>query len=272
MAATLLFTLTACIKEEMTTITLGAATSTESSITLSATITGSTQNIGEIGFIYGTDSGLSTAQKVKCSISGGAITATISNLDAYTKYYYKAYISTGSIEVSTNIAEIVTKQAISALTTAAVSSITGTTAVSGGNIISDGGADVTARGVCWSTSENPTINLTTKTSDGIGIGSFTSNITDLTPGTTYYVRAYATNSVGTSYGEQKSFATEDTQRAALEAFYNATGGLNWVTKTNWCTDADISTWYGVTVEKGFVTKIELKKINYQETFPTHCRH
>lgn len=93
------------------------------------------------------------------------------------------------------------------LTTTAASSITQTTASSGGNISSDGGAVITARGVCWSTSANPTISLPSKTTDGTGIGAFTSNITGLTANTTYYVRAYATNSQGTAYGNEISFTT-----------------------------------------------------------------
>jgi len=92
------------------------------------------------------------------------------------------------------------------LTTTAVSNIFLTTASSGGNIINDGGAAVTARGVCWSTSPNPTI-ANSKTTDGTGTGVFTSSITGLTVGTTYYIRAYATNSAGTNYGNQVSFAS-----------------------------------------------------------------
>ena len=92
------------------------------------------------------------------------------------------------------------------LSTEAVSNITDTTAESGGNITDDGGSAVTARGVCYSTSANPTIadNITT---DGSGTGSFTSNLTGLTTNTTYYVRAYATNANGTAYGNEQSFTT-----------------------------------------------------------------
>ena len=93
------------------------------------------------------------------------------------------------------------------ITTTAASSITGTTAVIGGNILSDGGAAITARGVCWSTIANPTVALSTKTTDGTGIGSFVSNITGLAAGITYFVRAYASNSFGTAYGNEISFAT-----------------------------------------------------------------
>ncbi|HPT22461.1 MAG TPA: fibrobacter succinogenes major paralogous domain-containing protein, partial [Bacteroidales bacterium] len=83
--------------------------------------------------------------------------------------------------------------------------ITETTATSGGNIISNGGEEITARGVCWSTNQNPTIS-DNNTSDGTGIGSFTSLITGLVPGKNYYLRAYATNSVGTAYGDQITIA------------------------------------------------------------------
>jgi hypothetical protein len=91
-------------------------------------------------------------------------------------------------------------------TTAAVTSITATTATSGGTIGADGGDPVTARGVCWSTTTNPT-TADSKTTDGTVVGTFTSAITGLTSGTTYYVRSYATNSVGTTYGPEVSFTT-----------------------------------------------------------------
>ena len=92
------------------------------------------------------------------------------------------------------------------LTTTNVTSITITTANSGGTITSDGGSSVTARGVCWSTTANPTI-ADSKTFDGAGIGSFTSSITGLTAGTAYFVQAYATNSAGTGYGSAYQFTT-----------------------------------------------------------------
>lgn len=81
-----------------------------------------------------------------------------------------------------------------------------TTAVSGGIVLFDGYATVTERGVCWNTTGNPTIN-DNKTIDGNGLGNFTSTLTSLTNNTKYYVCAYATNSVGTSYGEQDSLTT-----------------------------------------------------------------
>jgi hypothetical protein len=93
------------------------------------------------------------------------------------------------------------------ITTAAASAISYTTATSGGNVTAEGGVSVTSKGVCWSTALNPTVSLSTKTLNGTGAGSFTSSITGLIPNTLYHVRAYATNSVGTSYGSDITFTT-----------------------------------------------------------------
>ncbi|WP_139786763.1 choice-of-anchor Q domain-containing protein, partial [Desulfamplus magnetovallimortis] len=94
------------------------------------------------------------------------------------------------------------------VTTSEISDITETAATGGGEVTSDGCDTITARGVCWSTSQNPTIDVNDgKTTDGTETGPFTSSITGLEPDTTYYVRAYATNSVGTAYGEEKTFTT-----------------------------------------------------------------
>jgi hypothetical protein len=87
-----------------------------------------------------------------------------------------------------------------------ITNITETTAQSGGQIDSDGGEAITARGVCWSTSSGPT-TAGDKTTDGTGTGTFTSSVTGLTNGQTYYLRAYATNSIGTAYGLERVFTT-----------------------------------------------------------------
>jgi hypothetical protein len=109
--------------------------------------------------------------------------------------------------------------------TTAASSITTTTAQSGGNVTSDGGASVTARGVCWSTSANPT-TADAHTTDGTGTGTFTSSLTGLTAGATYYVRAYATNTAGTAYGNEVSFTTRATTTSTV-----ADG--NWSSTSTW---------------------------------------
>jgi uncharacterized protein (TIGR02145 family) len=99
------------------------------------------------------------------------------------------------------------KPTLAVVTTANVTGITQTTATAGGNVTSDGNADVTSRGVCWGTAQNPTTS-SSKTSDGTGTGTFTSSMTGLTANTKYYIRAYANNSTGTAYGDEKSFTTE----------------------------------------------------------------
>ena len=96
---------------------------------------------------------------------------------------------------------------LASIMTTAVTSITGTTAVSGGNIFNGGGSLITQRGVCYSTTPTPTTANTTVIS-GSGTGSFTSNLSGLSPTTTYYVRAYAINSAGTVYGNEVSFTTD----------------------------------------------------------------
>ena len=90
--------------------------------------------------------------------------------------------------------------------TSEVSDIMATSAICGGNVTYDGNDYVTARGVCWSTASNPTLD-DFHTTDGSSGGAFSSTLTGLVPNTTYYVRAYATNSLGTSYGEETSFTS-----------------------------------------------------------------
>jgi uncharacterized protein (TIGR02145 family) len=128
-----------------------------------------------------------------------------------TTYTYRvyAYNAVGNSLTYTNEVTLITTAllALPTLTTTSASSITQTAASSGGNISNDGGAAIIARGVCWSTSANPTIALITKTNDGAGTGAFTSNLTGLSANTTYFVRAYATNSLGVGYGNEISFTT-----------------------------------------------------------------
>lgn len=110
---------------------------------------------------------------------------------------------------------------IPVVTTSAISAVTSSSAACGGNISSEGSAAVTARGVCWSTTPNPTI-ADNKTNDGTGEGSFTSAISGLNPETTYYARAYATNNAGTAYGSQVTFTTIT---AILAVGQNYQGGI-----------------------------------------------
>lgn len=99
------------------------------------------------------------------------------------------------------------------LTTNPVTNVTTTTAVSGGEITDDGGATIITKGVCWNVSDKPTIE-NNKSAESSTSASFTSNISQLAPATTYYVRAYATNSAGTSYGSSVTFKTLGDKPAA----------------------------------------------------------
>ena len=138
----------------------------------------------------------------------GSFTSAINQLTSGTLYYVRAYATNsygtayGQEEVFTTLAQV------PSLTTIAASEITSTTASSGGTITNDGGDYIIDKGIVWSTSNNPTIeNNMGMTSEGTGIGSFTSTINQLTPGTHYYVRAYATNTIGTAYGIVDTFTT-----------------------------------------------------------------
>jgi hypothetical protein len=144
------------------------------------------------------------------TVQNGASDVFVSNmaqLSQNTKYYVKAY-ATSSVGTSygNEVSFTTLAVAVAPLTTVPINSITGSSAITGGKITADNGGPVTERGVCWSTTVNPTIN-DSKTTDGTGIGVFSSNINGLSEGTLYHVRSYATNLAGTAYGEDITFTT-----------------------------------------------------------------
>ena len=178
----------------------------------------------EKGFYYGDNVNIENKQIVS-GYNIGEFSHKLANLQMKKQYFYKAYMIKvdgetvfGELMNFTTLGENggddddngnddgeITKPTV---TTKEVSEVGQNTARCGGDIISDGGSPITAKGICWSTSQNPSIN-SNKTNEGSGTGSFTSNITGLNHNTKYYVRAYATNSEGTSYGVVKNFTTED---------------------------------------------------------------
>jgi uncharacterized protein (TIGR02145 family) len=159
----------------------------------------------------------------------GSFSSNITLLTPNTLYYIRAYATNSDGTGYGNQLTFTTLPAsLPALTTSSISMFTKTTAVSGGNITADNGGPVTARGVCWGIAPDPTISLSTKTFDGTGTGTFTSTITGLTSGTTYYVRAYSTNSAGTNYGTQVSFTTATS--ATLPAL--TSGGATNITESS----------------------------------------
>ena len=139
-------------------------------------------------------------QITMASISADSNNLTLHTTIAHTPSFYVAWADYG------NSIRCVRDLPIPTLNTSAVSSITQNTAISGGNISSDGGYLITSRGVCWNTSHNPTIS-NRYTNEGSGTGSFTSSLTGLFPDSTYYARAFATNGMGTAYGDEVSFTT-----------------------------------------------------------------
>ncbi len=166
-------------------------------------------NVTERGIVYALSQN-PTILNTKITVGSGIgiFSNTVTGFSPNTTYYVRAYAINSQGTAYGNQVSFTTAQLLSlpVLATSTVTGITQTTAIAGGNITSDGNAQVTARGVCWNTTGNPT-TAGNKTTDGEGSGIFASNLTGLTPNTLYYVRAYAVNSVGTAYGEQKSFAT-----------------------------------------------------------------
>ena len=170
------------------------------------------------GNLTSTDDGPSAA---------GSFISNVTGLIPLTTYYLRAYATN---IVGTNYGPTIsfkTTGSIPILTTSAITDTTATNAISGGNITSDGGLAITARGLVWSTITNPTVTLSTKTLEGTGIGSFTSLISGLTKNTKYYVRSYATNALGTAYGNELIFTTSSIDLSiGLIAYYPFTGNAN----------------------------------------------
>jgi len=162
----------------------------------------------------------------------GTFTSNLTNLSGNTTYHIRAYATNSSgTAYGSDISFTTSASVLATITTNSITANAGTTATSGGNITSDGGAAVTVRGICWSTNANPTSDVTTKTSDGTGTGTFVSSITGLTSGTNYHIRAYAINSAGTAYGQDVAFtaaslATITTTPITYITQTTATGGGN----------------------------------------------
>jgi hypothetical protein len=211
-------------------------TSTITNITSTTATSGGTSgsdgggSILERGICYGTTVNPTTGGlKVVDGGISGTFSSTMTNLSPGTTYYVRAYsINSFGVGYGTQVSFTTLGQSsIPTVTTTAPSAITLTTATSGGNVTNENNASVTSRGVVWSTSPDPTISLTTKTNNGIGAGSFTSSLTNLSPGTTYYIRAYATNSIGTGYGSVLTFTT-----TSSEPIVSSTSNVTSITQTS----------------------------------------
>ena len=179
----------------------------------SATVGGNISNDGganviERGVVYSTSKEPTTSNnKVKNGSGIGSFSCNLSNLQDGVTYYVRAYAMNKKGVAYGEEKSFTTKTIyLPTISTSAVSDISCTSAIVGGNVSNDGGANVTERGVVYSTSKEPTTS-NNKVKNGSGIGSFSCNLSNLQDGVTYYVRAYATNIKGTAYGEQLSFST-----------------------------------------------------------------
>jgi hypothetical protein len=161
-------------------------------------------NITERGIVYSTSSSPTTSDNKETSPgTTGSFTANLTNLDGLTTYYVRAY-ATNSEGTSYGLEVSFSTLETQEITTQEVTDIVNTTATGNGNIVSDGGYTITERGICWSTSENPTTSDNKATSAGT-TGAYTVAMTGLVIDTVYYVRAYGISSAGTSYGNQVIF-------------------------------------------------------------------
>ena len=201
------FTTTSAIKPTLTT-----SSPTNISYT-SATVGGNVTSDGgaavtERGVVYSTNQNPTTSSSKVTNGSGkGTFTCSITNLQEDITYYVRAYATN---KKGTNYGEqrsFTTKAySLPSVTTSSATNISYTSATIDGTVTSDGGTNVTERGVVYSTMQNPT-TANSKVVGGSGLGSFSCSLSNLQDGTTYYVRAFARNSKGTAYGNQIVFAT-----------------------------------------------------------------
>lgn len=213
----LLITLSLSCKKDLPKAIPTLSTTSASSITsTTATSGGVISNDGNTaitarGVCWSTQQNPTTSDSKTSDGTGtGHFSSSVTGLSSGTTYYIRAYATNIVGTAYGSQLTITTTSILPVLSTTKLSEITHTTATGGGNAINDGGLAITARGVVWSTNSSPSITLSTKTVDGTGIGTFVSKITELSPTTKYFLRAYATNSAGTVYGNEENFITLST--------------------------------------------------------------
>lgn len=214
---TVVFIITACEKEDPVKLpaqmdTWGVRNVTSTSAELSGIVVAEGAGYNEYGVCWST-SETPTVDDSKESVTdpkGSVYWITATGLENLTKYYSRAYaigtdgaVTYGADTSFTTLANEAT------ITIDDITNITSSSALSGGNVPYDGKSNVTAKGLVWSMSANPVVDGegVTTTIDGDSIGAFITNLTDLVGGTMYYVRAYATNGIGTAYSDELSFTT-----------------------------------------------------------------
>jgi len=189
------------------------------------------------GICWGTSINPTTAKPLIPTTSGGRtkngsgigeFTSSITGASANTLYYVRAYATNTAGTAYGENQTFTTLGSLPTLTTASTSLITISSATSGGEVLTQGSSSVTQRGICYSTSINPDTSQPTTTTatggkilSGIGLGTFSCDMSGLNAGTLYYVRAYAINSSGTSYGVNQSFTTTSIIVATLSSSLNS---------------------------------------------------
>ena len=192
------------------------ATSISNITAISATASSNVIGAGEgqitkRGVCWSTNQNPTTADnKTENGTGIGQFSSELTNLKADTTYYLRTYATNEAGTTYGNEVSFKTRDGVILLTTKQISNITIDSAMSGGNITNDGGAEITTRGVCWSINQNPT-TADSKTEDGTGIGQFNSELKNLAPNTTYYIRAYAISIIGTFYGQEINMQIETNQ-------------------------------------------------------------
>jgi DUF2075 family protein len=244
--------------------TTASATSITSSVAIlggNVTDEGATQ-VSARGLVYGTTTGSSTFS-VTIGSGAGTFTSTLTGLSQGTTYYVRSFAT--NVQGTGYGAEtsFTTQTTATVSVTATPTSLTTTSAIGGGTISSNGGATITTSGLVWDASANPTIALSTKTTDGTTSGTFTSSITGLTQGATYHVRAYATNYLGTSYGPDITFTTITTPTVS------STATVTSITGTTATSGATITADGGASViERGLVWGTSTGSSTYSVTTGT----
>ncbi|MFA5712966.1 MAG: fibrobacter succinogenes major paralogous domain-containing protein [Bacteroidales bacterium] len=225
----------------------------------------------------------------------GSFISSIIGLEAGTTYFLRAYAVNSAGVGYGNSVQFTTlpepEKNAPTVTTIEATEITATSAKSGGDITDDGGSTVVSRGVCWGLESNPTIE-DNKSNDGSGMGLFSSTIEELTANTTYYYRAYATNSIGTGYGEQLLFTSDrvkvppSVETVQVVAFSETTAtiksnvitegaaavterGVCWSSNENpTIEDSKISTGSGIGVYESVITGLEECTLYYVRAYAT----
>ncbi len=191
--------------------TTGSSAVAISTATASGSITPVSSAVTESGICWSVAANPTTADAHLATsplVSTGAFSINITGLLAATTYHYRAYATNGvGTAYGADLTFTTAPPVLATITTTAASAVTAISAATGGNISDDGGDPVTQRGVCWNTTGSPVITADPFTSNGTGTGSFPSTAQVLSAATTYRLRAYATNSVGTAYGNEITFTT-----------------------------------------------------------------